>query len=192
VLVLAALCAIAAPATGAAQAASSRHVTLQMSGEPAGLLYPGGPAQGIPLSLENPMNETIYITRVSAAVRDTGATGCDSGWFQTTSLNLANGGVPVPPKASVTLGQAGRGEPTIRMRESGTDQNACRDAKLTLTYTGKVHPAAAKQATSPSGSGGGGGDLPFTGLPLLPLVIAGAILGLAGLLVRSRPDWARR
>jgi hypothetical protein len=173
-------------AAPAARAAAPGKVSFKVTGSAAGLLYPDGPAQGIPLTLENPMNQTIYITRVSAGVRDTGSSGCNANWFQTTGLTVPRGGIAIPPKESVQLGRAGLGEPTIRMRESGTNQDACRGTELELTYAGATHPAAANQATSAPGSGdGGAGGLPFTGLLLVPLAAIGALLGLAGLVMRS-------
>jgi hypothetical protein len=167
--------------------AASSQVTFSVSGEAASPLYPGGPAQPLPLTLRNPMSQTIYITQVSAGVNDTSASGCDPAWFTTTALNVPGRGIAVPPHGSVSLAEAGRGQPTIRMRDSGTNQDLCRNAKLALTYSGTTRPAAAGHAVSPSGSGNGGGSLPFTGFALLSLALIGGLLALAGLAFRREP-----
>ena len=183
-LCLAALCAI--QGNGAAAQASSSRVTFSVSGDAAVPLYPGGPAQPLSLTLRNPMGQTIHITQVSAGVRDTSATGCDPAWFTTTGIHIPGGGIAIPPHGSVSLAEAGRGQPTIRMRDSGTNQDSCQDAKLVLTYSGTTSHGAAGQAVSPSGSGnGGGGSLPFTGLALVSLALIGGLLALGGLGVGS-------
>lgn len=165
-----------------AQAAASPRVTFKVSGDPAGLLYPGGLPQPIPLTLKNRMSKTIYITRISAGIRDTGAAECDPSWFRTSALDVPRGGIAIPPHRSVSLARAGLDEPTVQMRESGTNQDACRDTSLSLTYSGTTHPAAADATAN---AGDRGGSLPFTGLQLALLAGAGALLGLAGLLVRG-------
>jgi hypothetical protein len=183
-LALAALITIAWAETGA-EAASPPRITFSVSGDPAGMLYPGGPPREIPLTLRNPTSDTVYVTRLSANVRDSGANGCDAGWFKTSALDVPGEGIAVPPRGSVTLSRAGLRAPTIQMRDSGTDQNACRDAKLALAYSGTAHLAAGDQATAGPGEGGGG-DLPFTGMLLAPLAALGALVVLVGLILRGR------
>ena len=98
-------------------------------------------------------------------------------------MSIPEGGVAVPANSSINLSAQGIPGPTIQMRESGTNQNACQAATLTVRYVATPGKGVAGQATSPDG-GRGQGDLAFTGFALTLLAAAGGALTLAGLRLR--------
>jgi hypothetical protein len=178
-------------AAAVADARASRALRISAGGEVTGALYPGGPSQSIPVTLSNPTGETIYFTHVAASVGATGSGDCLASWFRTTAADIPQGGIAVRPRESVTLPVEGVAGPAIRMLESGTNQDACQATRLTVRYT--THPR--RGATGPVGSapqrgGSGTGSLPFTGLLVGALALAGAILGGAGLALRRRVAWS--
>jgi large repetitive protein len=100
-------------------------------------LYPGAAAQPIPLRVTNPNSVTIYVTSLTATVQSTGANGCTTSWFQVAAANLPSAGISIPANGSITVPTAS--DPTLQMIESHTNQDACKSATLTLTYSGSAH-----------------------------------------------------
>jgi hypothetical protein len=164
---------------------SSAPLKVSVTGEVPGRLYPGAAPTSIPVTLTNPTGRTLHFGRVSVDVRDTGSDACSPGWFRTGAVSIPEGGIAVPAKSAITLPARGIPGPTIQMRESGTDQNACQAATLTVSYVATPGNGVGGQATSPAGGGGRGhGDLAFTGFALMLLAAAGGGLTLAGLRLR--------
>jgi hypothetical protein len=117
-------------------------VPLSLSGDlptSAGMLYPGLAARDIPVTLSNPNAATIYVTEVITRLQSTGTPGCRANWFMVSQASIPQGGIAVPPHGSVTLPAQGATAPTIRLIESGTNQDACQGTRLTLTYNGSAH-----------------------------------------------------
>jgi hypothetical protein len=108
-----------------------------ISGNVPNPLYPGAAAQAIALKVSNPNSVPIFVTALSANVQATGATGCNASWFQTAAATIPSAGISVPANGSVTVPTAN--DPTLKMLESGTNQDACIGAQLTLSYTGSAH-----------------------------------------------------
>ena len=188
------------PATAPAQTATSPALKASAGGDVPGWLYPGAEARPIPLTLSNPTNGTIYFTDLTAALQSSPAPGCSLDWFRLTQAAIPGAGVAVPAGGSVTLPAQGVSAPTIRMLESNTNQDACQNAKVTLSYDwstaggteaapagisrGKAGGGAGTQARPAQGSDGSGGSLPFTGLVLWLLAAGGLLLALAGVALR--------
>ena len=162
---------------------SSAPLRVSVTGQVPGQLYPGAAPTSIPVTLTNPTGRTLYFARVSVDVRDTGSDACSPDWFRTGAVSIPEGGIAVPAKSAITLSGRGMPGPTIQMRESGTDQNACQAATLTVRYVATPGKGVAGQAASPGG-GRGRGDLAFTGLALMLLAAVGGGLTLAGLRLR--------
>ncbi|HYW28531.1 MAG TPA: Ig-like domain-containing protein [Gaiellales bacterium] len=112
-------------------------------------LYPGGPTDKIDLTLNNPNSATIYVTSINVALASiTKATGetrpCSTSDFALTQLgagaNLGSNPIAVPANGSRTLSGAGLGAylPTVRMLDSGANQDGCRNATLTFTFSGSA------------------------------------------------------
>lgn len=133
----------------AGNASSSRYswqvvslLPLNLSGDvttSAGMLYPGLAPRDIPVTLSNPNGVTIYVTDIKANLKSTGAPGCNARWFTVTQASLPQSGIAVPPHGTVTLPAQGATAPTVRMIESGTNQDSCQGARLTLGYDGSAH-----------------------------------------------------
>jgi hypothetical protein len=103
-------------------------------------LYPGGAARTIPLRVHNPNDAALHVTALTVAL-DAGALprGCRASWFRITQSNASSSRtVAVPARGAVTLPASGVSAPTIRMVESGSDQDACARATLRLVYAGKA------------------------------------------------------
>jgi hypothetical protein len=130
-------------------ASSSRYswrivssVPLDLSGDlpsSVGMLFPGLSPLEIPVTLSNPNPGTIYVTEVSASLQSTGAPGCRAKWFEIAPATIPEGGIAIPPLGSVTLPAEGATAPTIRLIESGTNQDSCQGVRLMLAYRGSAH-----------------------------------------------------
>ena len=87
-------------------------------------LYPGGGDETVDVHVENPGNGHQFVNDVSGTVADNG--GCQGSWFEVDTIDLdAN----ILPGATVDTTTA------VRMNDSGTDQNACQNATLTINWT---------------------------------------------------------
>jgi hypothetical protein len=115
---------------------------LHLSGEVAtssAMLYPGLAALAISVTLTNRNTVAIRVTEVTTRLQSTGAPGCSPSWFRVSQARIPLGGIAVPAHGSVTLPVQGATAPTIRLVESGTNQDACENARLTLAYSGGAH-----------------------------------------------------
>jgi hypothetical protein len=115
--------------------------TFTMSGSAPGRLYPGAAATPIAVKLTNANASAISVTALTVTLSASGLpAGCSAGWFAFAPSSLSPATpVVVPAGGSVTLPAQGQTAPTIQMLESGTNQDACRNAQLTLRYTGSAH-----------------------------------------------------
>jgi hypothetical protein len=115
---------------------------LHLSGEVAtssAMLYPGLAALAISVTLSNRNTVAIHVTEVTTRLQSTGAPGCSARWFRVSQARIPLGGIAVPAHGSVTLPVQGATAPTIRLVESGTNQDACENARLALAYSGGAH-----------------------------------------------------
>ncbi len=103
-------------------------------------LYPGAPAQTLPVTVANPNEVAIYVT--SIGVRATGGPeGCDGA----ANLELLPAGVsaaaplPIPPGGSVSLPAPGFSAPSIAMRDLPSAQDACEGGNFSLDFGGEAH-----------------------------------------------------
>jgi hypothetical protein len=112
-----------------------------------GLLYPGAPPRPIRVRVKNRSAHPIRITRVSVDVRATGSPDCPTAWFRTKPARRKRG-VLVRGKGRITLPARGMRAPTIAMIESGTNQDACQGARLTLVAQARSKRARVALASS--------------------------------------------
>jgi hypothetical protein len=115
--------------------------TFAISGSAPGRLYPGAAATPIAVKLTNTNPLAISVTALTVTLSAGGLpAGCNAAWFAFAPSSLSpSSPVVVPAGGSVTLPAQGQTAPTIRMLESGTNQDACRNAPLTLHYSGSAH-----------------------------------------------------
>jgi hypothetical protein len=108
--------------TGTATVGTSSGILL--SGNAVGLLYPGGPDRPVTVTITNPGAGAQYVGTISGTVADNGA--CDGDWFEVDSVDYDD---TLAPGASDTVTTA------VRMLESGTNQDACKNLTMTITWS---------------------------------------------------------
>jgi hypothetical protein len=102
-------------------------------------LYPGGPADALALTFDNPTGETIYITALSVRVTDT-PTGCGDVNFHVTQSNVGEtNAVAVPPHGSATLPTQGVSAPRLALVDRPVNQDACQNAQIGFAFTASAH-----------------------------------------------------
>jgi hypothetical protein len=110
-------------------------ITPQLGG--LGALYPGAPAQALPLTITNPNPVPILIT--SLQIRATAdPPGCGSAENLALSGSSASGATPieVPASGSVSLPAPGASAPSIQLRDLPVSQDACQRAQFPLAFSG--------------------------------------------------------
>ncbi|MDT4936634.1 MAG: large repetitive protein, partial [Pseudonocardiales bacterium] len=117
-----------------------KGVNVVADGNAVGLLYPGGPTRTIALTLHNPNNFPVTINTITVTVSAGGSpAGCDaSSNIAIQQSNVGNGPSPqtvtVPANSNLTLPYGTATRPTIRLVETGLDQQACKNGSFGLTY----------------------------------------------------------
>jgi large repetitive protein len=117
-------------------------VNVVVDGNAIGLLYPGAAAREIALVLHNPNNFPITITYIDVSVR-TSPPGCPAAGSPANIViqqsNIGNGPSPqtitVPANSDLPLPPQNR--PTIRLVDTGLNQDACKNGTFTLSYLAK-------------------------------------------------------
>jgi hypothetical protein len=107
----------------------------QLSG--LGALYPGAPAQPLPLVITNPNPVPIFVTSLTArAAAD--PVGCSSAenLVLTGSSASATGPIKVPAGGSVSLPGLGGSAPAIQLRDLPVSQDACQKTHFPLSFSG--------------------------------------------------------
>lgn len=110
-------------------------ITPQLGG--LGALFPGAPAQALPLTIANPNPVPILVTNITVSA-SASPPGCASG------ENLILGGasassaspIQVPANGSVSLPGPGGSPPTIGLRDLPVSQDACQGAQFPLSFSG--------------------------------------------------------
>jgi hypothetical protein len=118
-----------------------------ITGSAVGLLYPGGPARPITVTLHNPNNLPIYVTALTVAATASTPAGCDHDDLVVVQADLTAatpnpypGTIVVPANGSVTLPDQSVAAPTIQLQNRDFDQTpTCAGQTFSLTYTGSAH-----------------------------------------------------
>ena len=103
-------------------------------------LYPGAQPLALPLTIENPNSERILVTELLVAVTAE-PTGCASAENLALHKSNASDSMPlvVPAHGSVRLPADGIVPPTIQLRDLPVNQDACRNARFPLEFSGSAH-----------------------------------------------------
>lgn len=102
-----------------------------------GALYPGAPAQPLPLVIANPNPVPIFLTSLTAkATAD--PVGCSSAENLVLIGSSASAGNPikVPASGSVSLPGPGGSAPAIQLRDLPVSQDACQKTRFPLSFSG--------------------------------------------------------
>lgn len=115
--------------TGTATVGTSTG-TISVTGTVASSLYPGT-SSTVSFTASNPAGFQQKLSNISLASVSTGVAGCDSSWFTMVDVAIGAEGVLSAGATDVSLTTTG----TLSMTESGTNQDACKNASLTLSFT---------------------------------------------------------
>jgi hypothetical protein len=110
-------------------------ITPQLGG--LGALYPGAPAQALPVTIANPNPVPILVT--SLQVRATAdPPGCGSAENLGLNGSSASSAAPikVPANGMVSLPAPGASAPSIQLRDLPVSQDACQRAQFPLAFSG--------------------------------------------------------
>ena len=114
--------------TGSAGVGTSQALTVtQTAPAPAGLV-PGGAAQNVTVHVVNPATFSQSLNAVAITVHSaTLPVGCLAAWFTIVNPTIAS---PIVLAAGASTDQVG----TIKLIESGTNQDACKSATIALDF----------------------------------------------------------
>lgn len=103
-------------------------------------LYPGDPAQELPVLITNPNPVPIFVTSLTVAVR-TAPPGCpaDPNFALAPSSVSPAAPLAVPTGGSIGLPSAAASAPAIALVDLPIDQNACKGAEIPLVFSGEAH-----------------------------------------------------
>ena len=119
--------------SGGATAGTTTAITVNQTGTPTGL-YPGGPAQPLAGTFDNPSAHAVHISGVTAVVHPL-TVQTDATKPACTAADFAVGG---SSGASVVPAGNGAGSwsgLTIRMLDGAGNQDNCKGVSITLDYT---------------------------------------------------------
>jgi hypothetical protein len=102
-------------------------------------LYPGAPAQALPLLLSNPNPVPIFVTSLQVKATADPA-GCSSADNLILSGSSASDAAPIklPAGGSLSLPAPGTAAPTIQLRDLPVNQDACQRAQFPLAFFGRA------------------------------------------------------
>jgi hypothetical protein len=110
-------------------------ITPQLAG--LGALYPGAPAQVLPLTITNPNPVPIrVITLTVSATADPPGCGSAENLVLTGASASSASPIKVPASGSVSLPGPGGSAPTIQLRDLPVSQDACQKAQFPLSFSG--------------------------------------------------------
>ena len=110
-------------------------ITPQLSGLAA--LYPGAPAQALPLTITNPNPVPIFLTGLQVrATADPPGCGSAENLVLTGSSASSATPVKVPAGGSVSLPAPGASAPSIQLRDLAVNQDACQRSQFPLAFSG--------------------------------------------------------
>lgn len=112
-----------------------------ISGGYGGLLYPGKSAE-LALSVANPNGEAIVVEGLAVTIQaGSSKPGCDGPanlQLTQSSVSAANP-LTIPANGSVTLPSGAVSAPQVLMRNLPTNQDACKGATFSFSYSGSSH-----------------------------------------------------
>jgi hypothetical protein len=102
-----------------------------------GALFPGAPAQALPLTIANPNSVPILVTAITVSA-SASPPGCDSAENLILSGASASSANPieVPANGSISLPGPKSSAPTISLRDLPVSQDACQGAQFPLAFSG--------------------------------------------------------
>jgi hypothetical protein len=102
-------------------------------------LYPGYPAQQVPILITNPNPVPIEVTSLAVAIAGDSPDCSAENFALTPSSASPTAPVTVPAGGSVSLPTATISAPTISMVNLPVNQDACRGVDIPLAFNGEAH-----------------------------------------------------
>jgi hypothetical protein len=110
-------------------------ITPQLAG--LGPLYPGAPAQALPLTITNPNPVPIFLTGLQVtATADPPGCGSAENLILTGSSASSAAPLKIPANGSVSLPAPGASAPSIQLRDLAVNQDACQRSQFPLSFSG--------------------------------------------------------
>jgi hypothetical protein len=110
--------------SGAGTATVGTSSEIELSSVSVDSLYPGGPDVGVTVYIHNPGAGNQNVNDISGVVEDNGA--CLGSWFEVDTIDYNTDVDPGDTRTSGTV---------VRMLDSGTNQDACKDATMDITWS---------------------------------------------------------
>lgn len=114
---------------GTATTGTNLSVVVNQTSTVSGLA-PGLPAQSLSGNFDNPNSGPVFVTAVTAVVTGTDKTGCTATDYTIAGTAPVGAEIPAGPGVGAWTGL------TIQFNNKGTNQDACKNAAVTLSYTG--------------------------------------------------------
>jgi hypothetical protein len=101
-------------------------------------LYPGDPAQQVPLAIGNPNSAPIEVVGLTVTI-GSAPPGCGAENFELTASSASEATpLTVPAESTVELPAAAVSAPAIALRDLPVNQDACQGAQLELALSGEA------------------------------------------------------
>jgi hypothetical protein len=114
--------------TGTATTGTTNNIVVKQTSVSANTLYPGGPAENLSGNFNNPNSGPVTISSVTALVTSVSPAAC-------TSSNFTIGGSAAGSVVPAGTGVGAWSGLTISLAETGVNQDVCKNATATITYT---------------------------------------------------------
>ena len=120
---------------GTSATGTNAAITVTQTTTPSGL-YPGGPTAALAGKFNNTNAGPVRVNQVSATIASVSGPNIDA-THPCAASNYHLNGFPVTVNADVPSGtaQGNWSGASIQLLESGTNQDGCKDATVTLTYS---------------------------------------------------------
>jgi hypothetical protein len=128
------------PKKGTAPRLHAQSFLIASSGEKPPALFPGSGPSPIALTLGNPNQARIFVTRLRVAVTSSPASCPSAGNLRIVQSNATRAHpIAIPARSSVRLPAQGRSAPKIQLVDRPVNQDGCKGARFQLRFSGSAH-----------------------------------------------------
>jgi hypothetical protein len=118
---------------------SQQGLPFTIAGNATRLLYPGASPTPIALTITNPNSVPIYVTSLTVSVTNN-PNGCTNATNVLVTQSSASSSTPITVPANTSNHPVPASlQPTVQLKETGTNQNVCQNQTFTFSYTGSAH-----------------------------------------------------
>jgi hypothetical protein len=121
--------------SGTASAGTTSNLTVNQT-TTLTAMYPGDSAQTLSGNFDNPNPGSVYVGTVTASIGSvTKAAGAPAGTCDATDFTLASAAMTVNAQVPTGNAQGSWSGATIKFNNKGSNQDACKNATVALSYT---------------------------------------------------------